>query len=79
MKINWKLRLQSYPFWVALFGLIGLIVTHYLGFDAGEYQLLVDAILAVMIAGGLIVDPTTSGISDSKQALKYDKPKGDKQ
>lgn len=26
MKINWKVRLQSYPFWVALFGFVGLIV-----------------------------------------------------
>jgi phi LC3 family holin len=77
MKINWKLRLQSYPFWVAVFGLVGLIVTHYLGFDAGEYQLLVDAILSVMVAGGLIVDPTTKGMSDSQQAMGYDKPRGD--
>lgn len=78
MKINWRLRLQSYPFWVALFGLIGLIVTHYFGFNAGEYQLLVEAILSVMVAGGLIVDPTTKGLSDSNQALKYDKPRGDR-
>ncbi|MBB6446439.1 phage holin [Bacillus benzoevorans] len=78
MKINWKLRVQSYPFWVAVFGLIGLIVTHYLGFDAGEYQLLIDAILGVMIAGGLVADPTTKGMSDSKQAMGYDKPRGDK-
>jgi phi LC3 family holin len=66
--------LQSYPFWVAVFGLIGLIVTHYFGFDVGEYQLLVDAILGVMIAGGLVVDPTTKNFNDSERALKYKKP-----
>ena len=26
MKINWKVRLRSYPFWVAVFGFIGFIV-----------------------------------------------------
>lgn len=77
MKINWKVRLQSYPFWVAIFSLIGLIVTHYLGFDAGEYQAIVDAVLGVLIAAGVVADPTTSGYSDSQQALSYNKPRKD--
>lgn len=73
--INWKVRLQSYPFWVAIFALIGLIVTDLGVMDLGHYEKYVDAILLVMVAGGIISDPTTAGISDSKQALTYDKPK----
>ncbi|MBU5342268.1 phage holin [Caldifermentibacillus hisashii] len=77
MKINWKVRLHSYPFWVAVFALIGLIVTDLGLMDLGHYEKYVDAILLVLIAGGIVTDPTTSGLTDSQQALTYKKPKQD--
>ncbi|NEX77367.1 phage holin [Bacillus thermocopriae] len=77
LKINWKVRLQSYPFWVAFFALVGLIVTDLGLMDLGHYEKYVDAILLVLIAGGIVNDPTTAGVSDSSQALKYQKPKQD--
>jgi len=77
MKINWKVRLQSYPFWVAVFALIGLIVTDLGLMDLGHYEKYVDAILLVLVAGGIVSDPTTSGLTDSQQALTYKKPKQD--
>ena len=77
MKINWKVRLQSYPFWVAVFSLIGLIVTDLGLMDLGHYEKYVDAILLVLVAGGIVSDPTTSGLTDSQQALTYKKPKQD--
>lgn len=75
MKINWKVRLQSYPFWVALFGFVGLIVNNSGLIDLVEYNKYVDAFMLVLLAGGIVADPTTQGLSDSKQALNYDKPK----
>lgn len=78
MKINWKVRLQSYPFWVALFALVGLFVTDAGLMDLGHYEQYVDAVLLVFVAGGIISDPTTSGVSDSKRALGYKKPGSDK-
>jgi len=75
MKINWKVRLQSYPFWVALFGFVGLIVNNSGLIDLAEYNKYVDAFMLVLLAGGIVADPTTQGLSDSKQALNYDKPK----
>lgn len=75
MKINWKVRLQSYPFWVALFGFVGLIVNNSGLIDLAEYNNYVDAFMLVLLAGGVVADPTTQGLSDSKQALNYDKPK----
>ena len=75
MKINWKIRLQSYPFWMALFGFVGLIVNNSGLIDLDEYNNYVDAFMLVLLAGGVVVDPTTQGLSDSKQALNYDKPK----
>lgn len=77
MKINWKVRIQSKPFWVALFALIGFILGEFDVYDAGRYELLVQLILGVLIAAGIIVDPTTTGMTDSKQAMTYDKPKDD--
>lgn len=37
----------------------------------------VNALFAVLTILGVVTDPTTAGISDSKQALTYDKPKKD--
>lgn len=33
-----------------------------------------NALLTFLTAMGIIVDPTTQGISDSEQAMDYDKP-----
>lgn len=78
MKINWKLRLQSYPFWVACFGFVGLIIgdAEFIGME--QYQSYVDAFLMILIAAGVVSDPTTSGLSDSKRAMEYETPRGDK-
>lgn len=77
MQINWKVRFKSYKFWVAVFALIGLIVTDLNLMDIGRYETYVQAILYVLVAGGIITDPVVAGLSDSKQALSYDKPKKD--
>lgn len=75
-KINWILRLRSYPFWVAVFGFIGLIVTD-VGVDIGHYESYVQALMLVLVAGGVVSDPTTQGLSDSKKSLNYSKPRKD--
>ena len=69
MKINWKLRLKSYPFWVALFGFIGLIVADTGLLEVGQYKHYVDAILLILVASGVVSDPTTKGMSDSQRVL----------
>ena len=77
MKINWKLRLQSYPFWVAVFAFGGLLVADSGLMEIGKYETYVEALMWVLIAGGVVADHTTDGYSDSKQALKYSEPKKD--
>jgi phi LC3 family holin len=51
-------------------------------FDAtavsNELIALVGAIFSVLAMLGVVNDPTTAGMSDSKQALTYDKPKDDR-
>ena len=78
MKINWKVRLQSYAFWVSLFGLLGLLLPTLFDIDLGKYQAVTQAVLGLLVAIGVVTDPTTKGLSDSQQALNYDVPKEDK-
>ena len=76
-KINWKVRLRHPAFYTALAALIGMIVTDAELIDAGKYEMYVQLVLGVLVAGGVVVDMTTAGVKDSKQALTYDKPKKD--
>lgn len=84
--INWKVRLKNPAFWTGLIGVVGTLIVQLaqlLGFDvsalaAGWQQALVSlvtAIFGVLTVAGLIVDPTTEGMSDSNQALGYTEPK----
>lgn len=77
MKINWKLRLQSYPFWVAVFGFGGLFVADSGLMEIGKYDMYVEAFMWVLIAGGVVADHTTDGYTDSDQAMRYNEPKKD--
>jgi phi LC3 family holin len=82
--INWKVRIKNKVFWVALIPavlLLAQVVAAVFGFtlDLGELenQLLtvVNAVFGVMTVLGVVIDPTTAGVSDSAQALTYDSPK----
>ena len=87
MKINWKVRIKNKVFWLALVPAVLLLVQVVaavfgidLNLDALGDKLLavVNALFAVLTILGVVTDPTTVGISDSRQAMKYDKPKCDK-
>ena len=84
MNINWIARVKNKNFWVTLIPAVLLLiqtVAAVFGFtlDFGELgnQLLsvVNALFAVLVILGVVNDPTTAGISDSKQALTYTEPK----
>ena len=82
--MNWIVRLKNKNFWLALIPAVLLLVqtvAAVFGFelDFGELgnQLLavVNAVFAVLVILGVVNDPTTKGLGDSKQALTYKKPK----
>lgn len=87
MKINWKVRLKNPYFWIGLFGVImatlgvkpedftswSLVIEEFKNV-AGNPFLLISVILAVV---GVVADPTTKGICDSRQALSYTEPRDD--
>lgn len=77
MKINWRIRLQSRKFWVAAFALIGFILGEFGVWEVGKFETLVDLLLLALIAGGIVVDPTTEGLNDSTRANGYTKLGGD--
>ena len=88
MNINWKVRFANKAFWVAFIPailLLAQVIAASFGFtlDLGELgdKLLavVNALFAVLTILGIVTDPTTKGLSDSPQALTYEKPKDDKE
>ncbi len=87
MNINWKVRLKNKNFWITIIPAILLIVQPVLALcginiDMGEVGnailAVVDAVFVVLAILGIVTDPTTKGISDSMQAMNYNKPKEDK-
>lgn len=84
--INWKVRLASKTFWLALIPALLLLIqaiAAVLGFtlelEGIEARLLdlVNAVFAVLVILGIVNDPTTAGLGDSQQAMSYTKPKED--
>ena len=84
MNINWKLRLQNKTTLTAI--IVTVVAIVYKCFDlAGcaipvpEAEVLEVAELVVLLLGmlGIVVDPTTNGVSDSARAMQYNAPAGD--
>ena len=84
MKINWKVRIRNKAFWLALIPAVLLLVQVVLAplgysWDYGvlnqQLAAIINALFAVLSIVGVVNDPTTTGVSDSAQALKYTRPK----
>ena len=82
--INWKVRIRNKTFWLSAIPALLLLVqtvAALFGFtldlgDLGDKLLaVVNAVFAFLCILGVVNDPTTSGVSDSEQALTYDEPK----
>ncbi len=74
--INWKLRLQNKTTLIAIIGAIVACVYQILGvigivpsISESEVINVVGVILNILVALGVIVDPTTTGVGDSELAL----------
>ena len=84
--INWKVRIKNKMFWLTLIPAVLLLVqvvaavfgyTLDLGDLGNKLLAVVNALFGVLAMLGIVTDPTTAGISDSAQALTYEKPKKD--
>lgn len=82
MKINWKLRLQNKTTLITLIALCVTFVYQILGLFGVVPKVAQDEIvntigllINILVVLGVVVDPTTAGVSDSTNALTYDAPK----
>lgn len=88
MKVNWKVRFKNKAFWVAVIPALALVVQavaavfgYTLDFSTlvGKIIGVVDAVFALLVILGVVVDPTTTGVSDSERAMGYVKPWDDEE
>lgn len=93
MKINWRVRIRNPHFVTQVVLSVLLPILTYLGLTVQDLtswaelgNVLLKAVANPYVFGLVIVsvynavsDPTTKGVSDSRQALTYQKPKGDPQ
>ena len=85
MKVNWTVRLKNKTFWMTMIPAVIILVqtvANALGYalDLGkvgnDILAVVEALFVVLAILGIVNDPTTAGfISDSDQAMTYEKPK----
>lgn len=81
--INWTVRVNNKQFWVSVIPAIALVVQavagvfgYTLDFSTlvGKILGVVDAVFALLVILGIVVDPTTAGIGDSERAMSYTEP-----
>ena len=86
MRLNWKVRLKNKAFWLAIVPAIILLVQAVAAIFGAELELtelgdkivtVINAAFAVLTILGIVVDPTTAGLGDSKLAMTYQEPKKD--
>ena len=85
-EINWKVRIKNKVFWLALIPAVLLLVQTVCSvfgveLDFGNLQdkllAVVNALFAVLVILGIVADPTTEGLGDSKRAMTYEEPWSD--
>lgn len=78
MNINWKIRFQNKTFLTGLISLVVVFIYDLLqlleiapAVTQSAVMQVAEGILTILGMLGVIADPTTAGLSDSKQALTY--------
>lgn len=83
MKINWKVRIKNKVFWLAFIPAMLMLIKTVANVFGLELDLhivetnligVVEAVFVLLGIVGIVTDPTTEGLSDSKRALTYDEP-----
>lgn len=81
--INWVVRIKNKAFWVSIIPALALLaqtIASVFGFTidlttlVGKLLAVVDAVFAILVILGIVIDPTTNGIGDSMRAKSYEKP-----
>ena len=82
MKVIWKVRFKQPTFIMAFATLVISFIYKLLGLmeivpsvTEDEVTQLILIVVDILAGIGIVQDPTTKGVSDSPQALRYDEPK----
>lgn len=92
MNINWKIRVKNVSFWVSVALAVFTPILAYMGLTAQDLttwsalgNMLLNAIknpyILLMVAVSVynaVIDPTSTGITDSAKALGYSEPNSEK-
>lgn len=85
MNINWKVRFKNKT-WLLTFcvgvlafvyqvlGLFGVVP----GISQETVTEIIGMVVNILVMLGIVIDPTTSGVTDSSRALTYEEPNGEK-
>ena len=84
MKINWALRLKNKATLSTLvlalialvyqvFGVIGVVPS----ISESEITEIAGVAIKLLVMLGIVTDPTTTGVSDSNRAMRYEEPRND--
>ena len=77
MKINWKLRFKNKATLAAIVA-TAILLAQQLGFKLPDnINDVANTALTLLVLLGVVNDPTTAGLSDSKRALDYQEPSED--
>ena len=81
MRINWQVRMRNKTWLLAMLAAIVAFVYQLLGLlgivpavSQDQITQFIGLVVNILVALGIVVDPTTSGVTDSTRALQYDKP-----
>lgn len=81
MKINWKVRLRNKTWLASLLALIVSFVYDLLAMlevvpaiSEDWLMSVIQTVLTLLTALGVVIDPTTAGAGDSDRAMLYDEP-----
>lgn len=86
--INWIVRIKNRQFWLSVIPAVALVIqavaavfgwTLDLSNMVGKLLAVVDAVFALLVVLGIVVDPTTKGIVDSRRAMEYTEPWSDEE
>lgn len=84
MNINWKLRFQNKTTLTAIVLAVVALVYQVLGIagvapkiSQDQITTVIGMVINLLCLLGIVVDPTTSGVNDSAQALAYKQPRAE--